>query len=127
MHISQAGPDLIKKFAYLGAESARQWDPQIAAIYYDQMVVHGKHHTQAICACATHLLDRIGTILKEDRPYELRNVDGTRMTVQQAQSIIAEQFAVPKQIRQRNNRHTRRTQTERRAERKVEKERHAIG
>jgi hypothetical protein len=44
LKITQAGPSLIKKFAYLDAESARHWDPQIAAIYYDQMVQHGKHH-----------------------------------------------------------------------------------
>jgi hypothetical protein len=123
LHISQAGPDLIKKFAYLDAESARQWDPQIAAIYYDQMVKHGKHHNQAVCACATHLLDRIWTILKEDRPYELRDVDGTPVTVERARAIIAECYAVPKQVRERNNQRTRRERMERRAERKVERER----
>jgi len=122
LHISQAGPDLIKKFAYLGAETARQWDPQIAAIYYDQMVKHGKHHNQAICACATHLLDRIWTILKEDRPYELRDVDGTPVTVEQARAIIAERYPVPKEVRQRNNQRTRRARVERRVERKEERE-----
>lgn len=123
LHISQAGPDLIKKFAYLGAESARQWDPQIAAIYYDQIVAHGKHHNQAICACATHLLDRIWTILKEDRPYELRDVDKTPVTVERARAIIAERYTVPKEVRQRNNQRTRRARTERRAEQKAERER----
>jgi len=122
LHISQAGPDLIKKFAYLDAETARQWDPQIAAIYYDQMVEHGKHHNQAICACATHLLDRIWTILKEDRPYELRDVDGTPVTVERARAIIAERYTVPKEVRQRNNQRTRRARMERRAERKAERE-----
>ena len=122
LHISQAGPDLIKKFAYLGAETARQWDPQIAAIYYDQMVEHGKHHNQAVCACATHLLDRIWTILKEDRPYELRDVEGTPVTVERARAIIAERYTVPKHVRQRNNQRTRRERMERRAERKTERE-----
>jgi hypothetical protein len=36
LSISQAGPDPIKKYGFLGAETARQWDPQIAAIYHDQ-------------------------------------------------------------------------------------------
>jgi transposase len=125
LHISQAGPDLIKKFAYLGAESARQWDPQIAAIYYGQMVAHGKHHNQAVCACATHLLDRIWTILKEDRPYELRDVDGTPITVERARAIIAERYTVPQPVRQRNNQRTRRERMERRAERKAEREKRA--
>src|SRR5215212_3246343 len=37
LHITQAGPDLIKKYAYLDAEIARRYDSQMAAIYYDQM------------------------------------------------------------------------------------------
>ncbi len=31
LHVTQAGPDLIKKYAYLDAEIARRYDPQIAA------------------------------------------------------------------------------------------------
>lgn len=80
LKITQAGPSLIKKFAFLDAESARQYDPQIAAIYYEQMVQHGKHHVQAICTCSAHLLDRVGVVLREDRPYQLRDVDGTAIT-----------------------------------------------
>ncbi len=119
--ISQAGPDLVKKFSFIDAETARLWDPQIALIYYNQIVHHGKHHTQAVCACATHLLDRIWTILKEDRPYELRDVDGTPVTSEQAHQIIAERYTVPKEIRQRNNQHARRARRERQAEKKSER------
>src|SRR3989304_5891512 len=68
---------------------------------------------QAVCACATHLLDRIWTILKEDRPYELRDVDGTPVTVEQARALIAERYTVPRQVRQRNNQRTRRERVER--------------
>jgi Transposase/Transposase IS116/IS110/IS902 family len=50
--ISQAGPDLIKKFSFLGAETARQWDPQIAAIYYDQIVQQWQaSHASRLCVC----------------------------------------------------------------------------
>jgi transposase len=122
LSISQAGPDLVKKFSFLGAETARQWDPQIAAIYYHQVVHHGKHHTQAVCACATHLLDRIWTILKEDRPYELRDVDGTPVTTQQARHIIAERYTVPKEVRQRNNQRARKMHREQQAEKKHKRE-----
>ena len=125
LNISQVGPDLIKKFAYMGAEVARQWDPQIAAIYLDQMVKHGKHHNQAVCACATHLLDRIWMILKEDRPYELREVDGTPVTVDEGRAIIAERYTVTKDVRQRNNKGKRRERSERHAEQKIERERRA--
>lgn len=118
LRISKAGPDLVKKYAYLDADSARQWDPQIAALYYDQMVRKGNHHTQAVCACAAHLLDRVRVILTEDRAYELRDVDGTPVTRQQGRAIVLEQYQVPKQVRQQNNRRARQHQAERQMERK---------
>jgi transposase len=121
LKISQAGPDLIKKFAYMDADAARQRDPQIAAIYHDQMVNKGQHHTQAVCACATHLLDRVYVILMENRAYELRDVDGTPVTREQARAIIAERYTVPKAVRERNNRQARRQRAEEKAERKDER------
>ncbi len=125
LHLSQAGPDLVKrnvrtrgKFAFMNAETARQWDPQIAAIYHAQMRPQGKHYYQALCACATHLLDRIWTNLKEDRPYELRDVDDTPVSVERAREIIATRYTVPKEVRQRNNQKTLQARAERRAEKK---------
>ncbi len=117
LHISQAGPDLIKKFAFLDAEVARRYDPQLAAIYYDQMVNKGKHHTQAVCAVATHLLDRVLVVITEDQPYELRDVDGTQVSPERARQIIAEKYTVPEEVRKRNNRRARLARIEKRAER----------
>jgi len=122
LHVTKAGPNLLKRYAYLNAEVARQWDPQIAAIYYDQMVNKGKHHNQAVCTCATHLLDRILVVLREDRSYQLRDVDGTPITVEQARAIIAERYTVPEEIRRRNNKRHRRERAERRSERKQKRE-----
>jgi hypothetical protein len=116
LHITQAGPDLVKKFAYLDAEIARRWDPQMAAIYYDQLVNKGKHHKQAVCACATHLLDRVLIVLREDKAYELRDVDGTPVTVEQAQAIIAQRYTVPQEARRRTTKRYRRERAERQAE-----------
>lgn len=101
LHITQAGQDILKKYAYLGADVARHYDPQIAAIYYDQMVNKGHHHIQAVCACATHLLDRILVVLQEGRPYELRDVDGRVVTPEEARAIIAQKYTVPKEVRAR--------------------------
>ncbi len=117
LQMSQAGPDLVKKYAYLDAEVARRWDPQIAAIYYDQMVHKGKHHKQAVCACATHLLDRVFAVLREDQPYQLRGVDGTPVTVEQAQRLIAERYCVSPEVRRRTTKHQRKERAERQAER----------
>lgn len=116
LHVSQAGPSLVKKYGFINADVARKFDPQIAVIYHDQMMYRGKHHSQAICACATHLLDRVYVILKEDRPYELRDVDGTPVTREQARAIIAERYHVPQEVRARNNRRTRNERAERRLE-----------
>lgn len=119
LKITQAGPRLIRKYAYLDAEVARLHDPQLAALYYDQMVNKGKHHNQAICACATHLLDRILVILQEDRPYELRDVDGTPVSKEQAKAIIAERYTVPDEVRQRNNKRKRRERVAQQAEKRI--------
>lgn len=117
LHITKAGPNLIKKYAYLDADAARQWDPQIAAIYYDQMVHKGKHHVQAVCTCATHLLDRVFAVLRDERPYEVRDVDGTVLDEREARRIVIERYAVPAEVRKRTTKGTRRATADRRAER----------
>jgi transposase len=121
-HITQAGPNLIKKYAFIDAESARQWDPQIAAIYYTQMVQRGKHHNQAVCACATHLLDRVLAVLRTDQPYELRDVDGTPVSVAEARAIVLKRYQVPTEVRRRTTRRQRRERTAQRAEHQYERE-----
>jgi len=118
LHITKAGPNLIKATAFLNAQVARLWDPQIAAVYYKQMVMHGKHHLQAVCACATHLLDRIYALLREDRPYQLRDVDGRPLDKRQARLICQEQYHVPDEIRRRNNHRARKARLERQVERR---------
>jgi hypothetical protein len=104
LHISQAGQDLIKRFTYLNADLSSRYDPKISAIYYDQMVKKGKHHNQAVCACSTHLLDRIFVVLREERPYELRDLDGTPFIPEEAKAIISRLYTVPEEVRRRNSR-----------------------
>jgi hypothetical protein len=120
LHITPAGPDLIKTYADLDAEIARRYDPQIAAIYYDQMMRKGKHHKQAVCACATHLLDRVLAVLRSDKPYEMRATDGTAVSGQQA--LIVERYSVPAEVRRRTNKRNRRQQADQRAERRARPE-----
>ena len=122
LHITQAGPDLIKKYAYLDAEIARRYDPQIAAISYDQMMHKGKHHKQAVCACATHLLDRVLAVLRADKPYEVRDANGTALSGQQARELIVERYSVPAEARRRTNKRNRRQQADQRAERQARRE-----
>lgn len=122
LKITQAGPSLVRKYAYIDAEVARQWDPQLAALYYEQMMHRGKHHIQAVCCCATHLLDRVRAVLRDGKPYELRDVDGRPVTWQEARQIVQERYHVPEEVRQRTRRRGRTTRREQRAERQLQQE-----
>jgi transposase len=122
MRITKAGPDVVKKMAYLDADVARRWDPQIAAIYYDQMMHKGKHHTQAVCACATHLMDRVFRVLHDHRPYELRDVDGHPVTGAAARTIITERYTVPEAVRKERSKLARQVRRDRRAEKRQARE-----
>jgi len=118
LRITKAGPDLIKATAFLNANVARLWDPQIAVIYHTQMVDYGKHHLQAVCACATHLLNRIYVVLRDQRPYQLRDVDGSLVSKHEARRICQERYLVPDEIRRRNNHRVRKARAEQRTERR---------
>jgi transposase len=119
LHITKAGPNLVKAIAFIDAQVARLWDPQIAFVYYTQMMTYGKHHLQAVCACATHLLDRVYVVLRQNRPYELRDVDGTPLDKRRARLICQERYHVPEQVRRRNNYRVRKERRERKAERRL--------
>jgi transposase len=123
LRVTKAGPNLLKATAFLNAGIARLWDPQIAAIYYRQMMQHGKHHLQATCACATHLLTRIYAVLRDDRPYELRDVDGTPVDKHTARRICQERYHVPDEVRQRNNRRVRKARQQARLEKRRNRKR----
>jgi transposase len=122
VHITKAGPALLKKYLFLAASVARQWDVDLARIYYEQMVHKGKHHNQAICACATHLGDRILTILQEDRPYQRRDEAGSPITASEARTIIETHYTVPEEVRKRKTRQARKEREQRRAANKKKRE-----
>ena len=116
LHLTKAGPSMIKRYAFLDAEVARRYDPQIAAIYYDQMMHKGKHHLQAVCCCATHLLDRVRAVLNSGDRYTLRDVDGRAVDTLEAQRIVAERYRVPEEVRKRRRQRARKEQRDQRAE-----------
>ena len=121
LHITQAGPDLVKRAAFLTANIARLYDPQIAAVYYDQMVHKGKHHLQAVCACATHLLTRIFVVLRDNRPYELRDLDGAPISKRLARTICQKRYSVPEEVRKQNNHRVRIQRAEQRLEQRTQR------
>lgn len=102
--IRKDGPPIVRKFLFMATNTARQWDPQIAETYHDQMVNRGKTHTQAICKCANKVLRRVLRVLKDGKEYQLRDTEGKPINWKEAKRIIKEQYTVPEQIRkQRRN------------------------
>jgi len=85
--ISKAGPSVLRWALYLAADTARQWDPALAALYRRLMVERGRTHTQAMCAVASHLVGRIWAVVRQDRPYEWRDLEGNPITREQARAI----------------------------------------
>lgn len=85
--ISKAGPSVLRWALYLAADTARQWDPQLADLYRRLMVQRGRTHAQAVCAVASHLVGRIWAVVRENRPYEWRDLEGNSITRDEARAI----------------------------------------
>jgi transposase len=99
--ISKAGSSLLRTTLVRAADTARKQDPQLAAIYYQQMTERGKDHLGAICVVAAHLAERAWTVMRRGTPYIIRDTDGQPVTPDQAKAIIAERWTVPPQTRAR--------------------------
>ena len=69
------------------------------------MVRKGHHHKQALCAVATRLVNRIGRVLRTGKAYDLRDIDGTPITLAEGKAIVAEQFTIPPEIRNARRQH----------------------
>jgi hypothetical protein len=85
--ISKAGPSVLRWALYLAADVARQWDPQLADLYRRLMVERGHTHTQALCAVASHLVGRIWAVVRENRSYEWRDLDGNPIGRDRARAL----------------------------------------
>lgn len=101
LSLSKEGPSRLRQDLFLSSDVARHWDPQLAKVYYNEMVYKGHCHTQAICAVMGRLSNRILCILKENRPYELRDLDGNPISKKEARKLVEAQFIVPEEVRQR--------------------------
>jgi transposase len=97
--MSKAGNRDLRTQLIRSAETARREDPQLAAVYYDQMVNKGAVHIKALCVVAAKLAERAWTTLHRHSPYELRDVDGTPLDHATAKQLIAERYTVPEHVR----------------------------
>jgi hypothetical protein len=99
--ITKAGNRLLRTTLVRAADHARRQVPQLARIYWTQMVERGKDHLGALCVVAAHLGERAWTVMDRGLPYVLCDTDGTTVTPQQAKAIIAQQWTVPEEVRRR--------------------------
>jgi hypothetical protein len=99
--ITKAGAARLRKQLICSANTARQVDPQLAAVYHAQMVERGAHHIKALCIVAGKLAERFRTVQTSGEPYVLRDVDGREVSIQEAKQITADRYAVPEEARRR--------------------------
>ena len=100
--ITKQGDPGLRRDLCMAADLARHQDPQLAAKYHRLIVERRLHHTSAICHLATTLLTRIAACVRSGQPYELRDVDGTVVSLEEARAIIAERYAIPPAARKRS-------------------------
>lgn len=99
--ISKAGNRLLRTTLVRAADHARKLDPQLARLYYVQMVQRGKDHLGALCVVAAHLAERAWTVMDRGMPYVVCDTDAVPVTPTQAKQIIAERWTVPEEVRRR--------------------------
>jgi transposase len=99
--MSKAGPSLLRTQLLRSADTARALDPQLARIYYVQMVERGATHLKATCVVAAHLADRAWTVLARGTPYVVRDVEDRPVSPEEAKAIIAERYTVGEDVRRR--------------------------
>jgi len=100
LRMTKAGPAVMKWALYQAGQIGRRWDPQLASVYYRQMVHHGKNHKQAMGAVMSHMGARVFKVFREDRPYELRDTEGKPISKIAARALILAKYQVPEDIRQ---------------------------
>jgi transposase len=96
---TKAGDPGLREALFHAADHARKTDPTLAARYQRLMCQTGRHHTSALCTIATVLLTRIVACLRNNAPYQLRDVDGSPITPAQGRAIVAERYQIPPEVR----------------------------
>jgi len=107
LRMTKAGPAIMKWALYQSAQIGRRYDPQLACLYHREMVHNGKNHRQAMGAVMSHIGARILAVLRENKPYELRDTEGRPITWEDARRLIVSNYQVPEEIkRDRRRRRT---------------------
>jgi transposase len=99
--MSKAGSSMLRTTLVRAADNARRTDPQLARIYYIQMVERGKDHLGAVCVVAASLAERFWAVMHRGMPYVICDTDGRPVDPDEAKAIIAEHWTVPADVRAR--------------------------
>jgi len=99
--MSKAGSSLLRTTLVRAADHARKQDPQLARLYYIQMVERGKDHLGALCVVAANLAERAWAVMNRGMPYVICDTHGRPVTPAEAKTIIAEHWTVPAEVRAR--------------------------
>ncbi len=99
--MSKAGNRALRTQLIQSANTARQLDPQLAAIYHAQMTERGANHLKAVCVVAARLAERAWLTLSRGEPYAICDLDGRPVTATQARDLIQQHFTVSPEIRRR--------------------------
>ena len=67
------------------------------------------------------MLNRIYAVLRENRPYQLQDIDRKPVSKRKARQLCQEHFIVPDKVRRRNNQRVRRARLEQKTERRYQK------
>lgn len=68
--LTQHGDPVLRGCAYLAAEIARHYDPELRA-FHRRLMARGKHYKQASCAVAAKILRRCFALLRDRRDYQV--------------------------------------------------------
>ena len=104
LRMTKAGPAIMRWALFQAGYIGRSHDPQLACVYYREMVHNGKNHMQAMGAVMSHLSARVLATLREDKPYEIRDIDGRSVSHEEARKIILSKYQVPEEIRKERRR-----------------------
>lgn len=99
--MSKAGSSLLRTTLVRAADNARRTDPQLARIYYVQMVERGKDHLGAVCVVAANLAERFWAVMNRGMPSVICDTDGRPVEPDEAKAIIADNWTVPADVRAR--------------------------
>ena len=102
--MTKAGPAIMKWALFQAGDIGRRFDPQLASLYYREMVHNGKKHKQAMGAVMSHLAARVLKVLQDGRQYELRDNDGKAIGPAEAKKLILHNYQVPETIRRERRR-----------------------